>query len=134
MHPSTRAFYEGLYPEDRRLYLTEAEAALLITNGLHVPDNRFRQGYTLFIPDKTPQHICDKLEKWGYGLMKFDFEPSALSGGALHCMFNFVQTTIGGIGEVKAKTNAGVPEGIESLPPGVKFYSPKRVYDRRMAA
>jgi hypothetical protein len=134
MHPSAREFFENLYPEDQRLPLTAEEADMFITNGLAVPDDSYRQGQILFIPDKTPQHICDKLEKWGYGIMKFDFEPSALSGGALHCMFNFVQKNVGGVGEVKAITENDLPEGVNSLPPGVKFYSPKSVRTARPAA
>jgi N-dimethylarginine dimethylaminohydrolase len=117
MHPATRAFFETLYPPQRRIELTGAEADLFITNGLCVPKdfkNPMNNEWSLFLPDTTPKQILDKVAGWGFETILFDFEPSKLSGGALHCMFNFCLP----INEANALpiTEFGKPLGFDALP------------------
>ncbi len=92
MHPATRHFFEKLYPKTKRIDVTAAEADLFVTNGLAVPksfaDKRPRD-WTLFLPETTPKAMLGKVRQWGFDYKLFDFEPSTLTGGALHCMFNF---------------------------------------------
>jgi len=89
--PETRKVLEKLYPNPKqRLAITEIEADLFITNGLSVPDDKYPRKHILFIPETSPPRVRDRLRSWGFGCLGFDFEPSKLAGGGLHCMFNKV--------------------------------------------
>jgi len=127
MAPQTRAFFEALYPAKDRISLTPEEADTFVTNSIVVPalaEDGSKNGQTIFIPDTTPRAIRNKLKAWGFGLKAFDFEPSKLSGGGLHCMFNFVFKC--NEGDSKAVTVYDGPngEGTESWPDVMKPLPP----------
>lgn len=143
MHPATRSFFERLYPPQNRIELTSKEANLFITNGLVVPQNFTDprpSEWTLFLPKTTPKRILKRTAGWGFKHMLFDFEPSKLSGGALHCMFNFGFHVHPG--EPLALSRNGTPVGYDHLPAdgryagrpssaqalsaSIKYYSPAR--------
>lgn len=118
MHPATRALFKQLYPEANRIALTPKEADLFVANGLVVPalsEDNSKNGWTLFLPDKTPRRILKQISQWGFGYKLFDVEPATLNGGGLHCMFNIAFNIRRGRIPI-AITQYGKPEGLDFLP------------------